>query len=88
MARAHDLLNLNLDEPDGWYHPCDTTFAGCGEDGITRMMPLAPAGIPIGIHSGYQIFRQDSYWNPPGYSGAIAREKPAEKFLCQLSKFC
>ena len=52
------------------------------------MIPLAPAGIPIGIHSGYQIFRQDSYWNPPGYRWAITREKPAEKLLSQLGKFC
>lgn len=52
------------------------------------MIPLAPAGIPIGIHSGYQISRQDSYWNPPGYSGAITREKPAEMLLLQLGKFC
>ena len=41
-----------------WYHPCDTTFAGRGEGGITRMIPLAPAGIPIGIHPGYQISQQ------------------------------
>ena len=48
-----------------WYHPCDTTFAGCGGGGITRMIPPCPrqdsnrnppwltnvlAGIPIGIH--------------------------------------
>ena len=52
------------------------------------MIPLAPAGIPIGIHSGYQISRQDSYWNPPGYRWAITREKPAEKLLSQLGKFC
>ena len=32
-----------------WYHPCDTTFEGRGEGGITRMIPLAPVGIPIGI---------------------------------------
>ena len=58
MARAHDHLNLNLSEPNGGrYHPCDTTFAGRGAGGITRMIPLAPAGIPIGIHSGYQISR-------------------------------
>lgn len=33
----------------GWYHTGDTTFAGHGEGGITRTIPLAPAGIPIGI---------------------------------------
>ena len=50
MARAHYHLNLNLDEPnEEWYHSCDTTFAGRGASGITRMIPLAPAGIPIGI---------------------------------------
>ena len=34
----------------GWYHTCDTTFVGRGEGGITRMIPLAPARTPIGIH--------------------------------------
>lgn len=52
------------------------------------MIPLAPAGIPIGIHPDYQISRQDSYWNPSGYSGAITREKPAEMLLFQPGKFC
>ena len=87
-AKAHYHLNLNLDELNGRYRPYYTTFAGRGEGGITRMIPLAPAGIPIGIHPDYQISRQDSYWNPSGYSGAITREKAAEMLLFQPGKFC
>ena len=60
MARAHDLLNLNLDELSEWYHPCDTTFASGGAGGITRMIPLAPARIPIEIHP-------DHWGVPPGF---------------------
>ena len=39
-----------------WYHPCDTAFSGHGRGGITRMIPLALARIPIGIHPVRRIF--------------------------------
>ena len=71
-----------------WYHPCDTTFAGRGEEGITRMIPLAPGGDSYRNPCAAFCVGVDSNRNPPGYRWAIAREKPVESLLSQSDKFC
>ena len=70
-----------------WYHPCDTTFAGRGEGGITRMIPLAPVGIPIGIPARCFV----PGWIPigihPGIDGQLREKNQLKGFFSSPVSF-
>ena len=51
------------------------------------MIPLAPAGIPIGIPARSSFVGMDSYWNPSRYRWALHEKNQLKGFFANSVSF-